>query len=156
MTDLEIQDRVNGYASLDQEIIRKLMGAEGFRPLTPVMQQRVLGQMIPSPSWLKAEASGSAIIVTNEWVVSVRGDSLEHCVAAMMQYRNAVAGQLGATVTGTLRTPAIDNIRPLHEVAARRESRWRLRGGVKTFSLLVAGALVSLVFTVVASLILGG
>ena len=82
MIVLEVQDTVSGYERLNQEIIQRLMDAEAFSDLVPSMQSRVLGQMIPSLDWLVAEVNGSVILVTNQWAVSIHGDTLVHCVAA--------------------------------------------------------------------------
>ena len=93
--------------------------------MPPSLQRRVLGQMIPSPSWLVAEVGGAAILITNQWVVSIHGDSSVHCVAAFVIYRNAVATKLAATAKGELRTPVVENTGPLREVVTRREKETR-------------------------------
>lgn len=160
MTVLEVQDTVGGYQSLDQGVIRKLMGAEGFKTLTPDLQRRVLGQMIPSSSWLVAEVDGAAILVTHQWVVSIHGDSLVHCVAALLKYRNAVATELATTVKGELHTPVVENTGPLREVVSRREegrrSEWRFKDHVKMAGWTIAGAIIAFVLTMLGSVFVGG
>ena len=160
MTVLEIQDSVVGHERLNEDVIRRLMDAEGFSTLPPDLQRRVLGQMIPSPSWLVAEVEGSAVLVTNQWVVSIHGDSLAHCVAALVKYRNAVAITLSTTVTGELHTPFVGNTGPLSEVATRREkerrSESRFRDNVKMACWTLAGAIAGFVLAMVGRLLIGG
>ena len=156
MTVLEVQDTVAGYESLNQEVIQRLMAAEDFSTLPPSLQRRVLGQMIPSPSWLVAEVGGSVILVTNQWVVSIHGDSLVHCVAALVRYRNAVGTELAATVIGELKTPVVENTGPLSEVVVRREKERRFRDNVKEARWVIAGAVAGAVLGVLGSFLVGG
>ena len=160
MTVLEVRDTVAGYESLNEEVIRRLMAAEDLRTLPPSLQRRVLGQMITVPSSLVAEVSGAAILVTNQWVVSIHGDSLVHCVAALVKYRNAVATQLAATVTGEVQTPVAENTGPLQELVTRRETlrdrRRRLRENVKAAGWAFASAVAGAVLGVLGTVLLGG
>ena len=160
MTVLEVQDTVVGYESLNEEVIRKLMAAEDLCTLPPSLQRRVLGQMITVPSSLVAEVSGAAILVTNQWVVSIHGDSLVHCVAALVKYRNAVATQLAATVTGEVQTPVAENTGPLQEMVTRRETlrdkRRRLREYVKAAGWAFASAVAGALLGVLGTVLLGG
>lgn len=156
MTVLEIQDSVVGYEYLNEEVIQRLMTSEDLSALPPDLQRRVLGQMIPSPSWLVAEVDGSAVLVTNQWVVSIHGDSLAHCIAALVKYRNAVATRLDTTVTGELHTPFVENTGPLSEVATRREQERRFRDYVKMASWTFAGAVAGFVLTMLGRLLIGG
>ena len=156
MTVLETQDTVTGYESLQEEVVQRLMAAEGFSILPPSLQRRVLGQMIPSPSWLVAEVGGSAILVTNQWVVSIHGDSLLHCVAALVKYRNAVATELAATVVSELQTPVIENTGPLRDVVIRREKEGRFRVNVEKVGWMLAGAVAGSVLTMLGNVLVGG
>ena len=155
MTVLEVQDTVAGYKSLDQGVIQRLMAADNFSILPPDLQRRVLGQMITVPSSLVAEVGGAAILITNQWVVSIHGDSLVHCVAALMRYRNAVATELATTVIGELKTPVVENTGPLSEVVVRREKERRFRDNVKDVRLVLAGAAAGAVLGVLGSLLVG-
>ena len=101
-----------------------------------------MGQMIPSPSWLVAEVGGAAILVTNQWVVSLHGDSAVHCFAALVKYRNAVATELAATVHGELQTPVVENTGPLRDLVMRREKESRFRNNVKNSGWMLGGAVI--------------
>lgn len=156
MTVLEMQDTVAGYESLNEEVIKRLMAAEDFSALPPSLQRRVLGQMIPLTSWLVAEVGGSAILVTNQWVVSIHGDSLVHCVAALVKYRNAVATELAATVIGDLQTSVVENTGPLSEVVKRRETERRFRDKVKKVGWVLVGAVAGYVLAMLGGVLVGG
>ena len=160
MTVLEIQDTVTGYESLNEDVISRLMAAEDFRTLPPNLQRRVLGVMIPSPPGLVAEVGGAAILVTNQWVVSIHGDNLAHCVAALVKYRNVVATELAAVVSGTLYAPVVENTGPLRELVERRERQIRFRGKVRTAGWTLAGAVVGsalgILGTLLISFLIGG
>ena len=156
MTVLEVQDTVAGYESLNQEIIQRLMATEDFSTLLPSMQRRVLGQMVPISSWLVAEVGGAVILVTNQWVVSIHGDSPVHCVEALIKYRNAIASELAATVIGELRTPVVENTGPLNELVIRRERRRRFRGYMNRAAWMLAGAVAGMAITMIGSVLVGG
>jgi hypothetical protein len=156
MTILETQDSVQGYDGLNEGTVRRLMTAEYFQVLTPSMQRRVLGQVIPSPSSLVAEVGGSAVVITNQWVVSIHGDSLAHCIEALLNYRNAIAVELGATVTGVLQTPVVENTGPLREVVTRRENERSSQRTINKFYWLIAGALAGAALSAVGSVLIGG
>ena len=156
MTVLEVQDTVVGYENLNEEVIQRLMAAGDFGTLPPSLQRRVLGQMITVPSSLIAEVGGSAILVTNQWVVSIHGDSLGHCVAALVRYRNAIATELATTVTGEVKTPVVENTGPLSEVVFRRENERRLKDNAKEARKLLAGAVAGGVLGILGSLLVGG
>ena len=105
MTVLDIQDTVVGYRNLNEEIVQRLMVAEDLGVVPHSLQERVLGRLITSPDALVADVSGAVVVATGQWVFSIHGDSPVHCVDALLKYRNAVATQLSATVTGQLTTP---------------------------------------------------
>ena len=154
MTVLEIQDTVTGYESLNEDVISRLMAADDFRTLPPNLQKRVLGITIPSPFSLVAEVDGAAVLVTNRWVVSIHGDNLAHCVAVLVKYRNAVATELAAVVSGTLYTPVVENTGPLRELVERRERQSRFKGKVSKAGWTLAGALIGFALGSVGNLLI--
>ena len=135
-------DEVRGYQSLNQATVQNLMASEDLDVLTPSLQRSTLGQVITTPDALTAEVNRAAILVTHQWVVTIYGDSLAHCIDALVKYRNAVATQLATTVTGVLRTPSIDNTGPLHRNVMHRQKKIRMRNVVKNAGWMLAGAFV--------------
>ena len=156
LTVLEIRDTVEGYASLSEHTVLELMNAEDLHEMTHSMQTRVLGHVVTSPRAVVAEVSGSALVVTHRWVVSIHGDSLAHCIDALLKYRNAVAIQLAATVTGVLQTPVVDNTGPLREVVMSRQKKVGMRDNVKKVGWTLAGAIAGAVLGVLGGWIVGG
>ena len=145
-----------GYESLSEDVIRRLMASEDFRTLPPSLQRRILDGIALSPSSLVAEVDGAAIIVTNQWVVSIHGDDLAHCVAVLVKYRNVVATELAAVVTGNLYTPVVENTGPLRELVARREKKSRFKDNAVRVGWMFAGAVMALVLGYIVSLLAGG
>ena len=135
-------DEVRGYQSLNQATVQHLMASEDLDVLTPSLQRSTLGQVITTPDVLTAEVNRAAILVTHQWVVTIYGDSLAHCMDALLKYRNAVATQLRATVTGVLKTPVIENTGPLREVVMHRQKKVGMRDNVKKVGWTLAGAIV--------------
>lgn len=156
MTVLDIQDAVAGYGNLNEEIVHKLMVAEDLGVVPHSLQERVLGRLITSPDALVADVSGSVVVATGHWVVSIHGDSLIHCVDALLKFRNAVATQLSATVTGQLTTPFSENTGLLHKVVMRRVRQRRIRNFLNKTCWAVAGALSGCFLTLIVDRIIGG
>ena len=148
-TVLEVRDTVDGYGSLNEATVQKLMASEDLDDLTPSLQRSTLGQVVTTPDALTAEVNTAAILVTNRWVVTVYGDSFPHCMEAMLKYRNAVATQLKTTVTGVLKTPVVENTGTLSDAATRRDKKNRIRNFVNQVSWALVPALAGAILGVV-------
>lgn len=153
---MDMQDAVEGHGSINEEIVQRLMAADDLTVMSHSMQMRVFGHVIASPDALVAEVGETALVVTGRWVISIHGDSLEHCVDTLLKYRNAVAVQLGAKVTGTLTTPVAENTGPLSKVVGRRERAVRLRGVRGRIFWTFIGALVGCGLTLIVDALIGG
>ena len=156
MTILDFHDTVAGYDNLNGEIVHKLMVAEDLEVVPHSLQERVLGRFITSPDALVADVNGSVVLATGQWVVSIHGDSLAHCVDALLKYRNAVATQLSATVTGQISPPFSQNTGLLHEIVTRRDKQRRIRNFFNKAGWLAAGALAGCLLTLVVEKLIGG
>lgn len=156
MTVLDIQDTVVGYGNINEEIVQRLMVAEDLGVVPHSLQERVLGRLITSPDVLVADVSGSVVVATGQWVVSIHGDSPVHCVDALLKYRNAVATQLSATVTGQLTTPLGENTGLLHKVVMRRVRKQRFRNFFNKLAWVAVGALAGCLLTLIIEKMLGG
>ena len=62
-----------------------------------------------------AEVEGYAILINQQWAVSVSGDNLENCLASLLKNWNSVATELGTTVIGDLQIPVGANTGTLIE-----------------------------------------
>ena len=154
-TVLEVRDEVGGYKSLNQATVQNLMASEDLDVLTPSLQRRTLGQVITTPDALTAEVNKAAILVTSQWVVTIYGDSLAHCMDALLKYRNAVATQLKTTVTGVLKKPVVENIGTLSDAATRRDKKKRIRNFASQVFWAAVPALVGAVLGVVGTALYG-
>jgi hypothetical protein len=154
-TVLEIRDTVDGYRNLNEATVQKLMASEDLDVLTPSLQRSILGQVITTPDALTAQVNRAAILVTNQWAITIYGDSLVHCMEALLKYRNAVATQLKTTVTGVLKTPFVENTGTLSDAATRRDKKKRIRNFANQVLWAVVPALVGAVLGVVGTALYG-
>ena len=76
MVMLEVHETVSGLPEFNRETIVKLMASDDFSLLTAPLRMSVLGSFFTSPDDLVAEVEGSAILINQQWAVSVHGDSL--------------------------------------------------------------------------------
>ena len=152
---LELRDTVDGYGSLSEATVQKLMASEDLDDLTPSLQRIILGQVITTPDALTAQVNRAAILITNRWEVIIYGDSLPHCMEAMLKYRNAVATQLKTTVTGVLETPGVENTGTLSDAATRRDKKKRIRNFATQVFWAVVPALAGAVLGVVGTALYG-
>ncbi len=136
---LEVADTVAGYPKMDQVAKDKLMASEEFSELMPSLRGVAIGHMAPTPSSLVANVDESVLIVTDGWLVSIQGETLSHCVDVLIKYRNAVATQLGATVTGEMKTPIVENPGPLLRRVARQQRRDARRQRMWQIGLVLLG-----------------
>ncbi len=156
MTVLDFQDAVAGYGNLNAEIVQKLMVAEDLADVPHRLRGLVLGELITSSDALVADVNGSVVLATGQWMVSIHGDSMGHCVDALLKYRNAIATQLSATVTGQLTTPLAENSGLLHKTVTRRIRKQRIRNFFNRASWLAASALAGCLLTLMAAKLIGG
>ena len=145
MTIVELWDCVAEYPQFDGAVRQELLGADEISPLSPDLQRRMLGQMSLSSEGLIAEVEGAAVVVTNDWVVSIYGKDKTHCLASLIKYRNAVATRLGVCVTGVLRTPPSGNTGPPTEWVSRREGQKRMKATLVNLKWAVVSGVVGYV-----------
>ena len=156
MTVLDFQDTVAGHGSLNEEVVRTLMVAEDLGVVPHRLQERVLGRLITSPNALVADVNGSVVLATGQWMVSIHGDSMAHCVDALLKYRNAIATQLSATATGQLTTPLAENSGQLHRTVTRRVRKQRIRNFLHKAGWVAIGAVAGFLLTLLGNNIIGG
>ena len=141
METLDIQLRVPGLPSLDQATRTSLMTGGTLRPLPLTLRRRLLGEAAPQASWLAAQVHESAIFITDDWVVSIHGPKLIHCVSAMCLLINLVGQETNASVTIELLSPESRNENPLYRQLDRESRRTRIIGAIKwTLAVILSAA----------------
>ncbi len=128
------------------------MAGEVFRPLPHSLQSRLLGQVAPA-NWLAAQVQDSAVFIAEDWVVSIHGKKLIHCVSTMSVLLNSIGRNLNVPVEFDLLTPQNGNDEPLHRLLERQSRRDRAIGAVKWGATIIVSAVVG---AVVQKLLLGG
>ena len=152
MEILDLKLRVPDHPALDQSTRESLLAGEAFRPLPHSLQLRLLGQVAPG-NWLTAQVQDSAVLIAEDWVVSIHGKKLIHCVSTMSVLLNSIGRDLSAPVAVDLLTLQNGNDEPLHRSLERQSRRDRVIGAIKWGATIISSAVVG---AVVQRLFLGG
>ena len=141
MEVLDLKIRVPGHPTLDPSTKKSLMAGEAFSPLPHSLQMRLIGH-IASGNWLTAQVQDSAVLVAEDWVVSIHGKKLSHIVSAMAVLLNSIGRELNAPVAVDLLTLQNGNGEPLHISLRRQFRRDRIVGAIKWGATIIVSALV--------------
>ena len=149
MEILDLRIRVLNHPTLDEVTRESLMAGEAFRPLAHSLQMQLLGQ-VASGNWLTAQVQESAVLITEDWVVSIHGKKLIHSVYAMSVLLNSISRELNAPVSVDLLAPEPRNDEPLHRVLERQPKTARIIGAIKCGATIllsaIAGAVIQWLF----------
>ena len=116
------------------------MEGEAFNPLPHSLQMQLFGNM-PSGNWLTAEVQGSAVLVAEDWVISIHGKKLSHNVSAMAVVLNSIGQELNTPVSVNFPTLQSGNGDPLHISLKQQLRKDRLVGTIKWGATIIASAL---------------
>ena len=130
---------------LDQSTRESLTAGEALRPLSHSLQMRLLGQ-VAAGNWLTAQVQDSAVFIAEDWVVSIHGKKLIHCVSAMSVLLNSIGQELDAPVAVDLLTHQNGNDQPLHRVLEHQSKRDRFIVAIKWGSTIIVSAVVGALF----------
>ena len=138
--------RVSGHPALIQADRAALMAVEVFRPLPHTMIARLLTRAAAGPNWLTAEIQGVAILISDDWVVSIYGEKLIDCISALCVLINSIGRELDSTVAIELLTPVRKNDSPLYRQVERESKKSRViavtKWGLTIAASAIAGALL--------------
>ena len=141
MEILDLTIRVPGHPKLVPSTKESLMAGESFSPLPHSLQIQLLGQITPG-NWLTAEVQDAAVLVAEDWVVSIHGKDLSTNVAVMAVLISAISQGLHAPVSVDLLTLQSGNGESLHDSLRRQFQRDRSIGTIKWGATIIASALV--------------
>jgi hypothetical protein len=130
MEVLDLKLRVPNYPTLDQATKESILAGEEFSPLPHSVQLRLLGQLAHG-NWLVTQVQDSAVLITEDWVVSIHGKKLVHTVSAMAVLLNSIGRQLNTPVEVDLLTLQNGHDEPLHLLLERQSRKDRVIGAVK-------------------------
>ena len=140
MEVLDLTIAVPGYPRLDPATRESLMAGEAFSPLPHSLQMQLFGHM-GSVNWLTAQVQSSAVLVAEDWVVSIHGKKLSHNVSALAVVLNSIGQELNAPVSITFPTLQNGDGEALHVSLRRQFRRDRIAGGIKWVMTIVLSAL---------------
>ena len=141
MEILDLTIRVPGHPKLDSSTKQSLMAGEAFNPLPHSLQWRLLGQ-VASGTWLTAQVQDSAVLVAEDWVISIHGKKLSHNVSAMAVLLNSIGQELNAPVSVDFPILQTGNGESLHISLRRQSRRDRIVGIIRWGATIVVSALV--------------
>ncbi len=130
METLVVQFTVPDRQGLDDADRVALLDAEGMSALPPNRAEQAWGGPVPSQASLIAMIQDSAVFVTKDWMVTIRGNKLIDCVAGMCAFLNVLSQQLGTPVGVELSNTHYRSLRPLYRQLDRERTirQWRSIG----------------------------
>lgn len=133
--------RVTGRPLLEQADRETLMAVEVFRPLPHSVIARLLTRAVAGPNWLASEIQDAAVLISDDWVVSIYGEKLIDCVSAMCALINSISWELDSAVAIEMLTPVKKNDHPLYRQMERESRRSRAMAAFKWGSTILASAI---------------
>lgn len=133
--------RVMGRPVLGQTDREILMAVEVFWPLPHTVIARLLTRAVAGPNWLAAEIQDVAVLMSDDWVVSIYGEKLIDCVSAMCVLINSISRELDSAVAIELLTPVRKNDHPLYRQIERESKKSRAIAVVKWGLTIAASAI---------------
>lgn len=124
MEVLDLRIRVSGHQTLDHAIRESLLAGEAFKPLTHSVQMRMFAQVLPS-NLMTVQIQDSAVLIAEDWVVSIHGKKLIDCVSAMSVLINSISQRLNTPVEVDLLTHENGKGESLHKILDRQAQRER-------------------------------
>ena len=91
---LDLHIEVPGHETLGESAIRSLMASENFNILAHSEQEKLFDKVMSASDCLASEVKGCAVVITYDWATSIRGETLEHCVLAMIELINSINREL--------------------------------------------------------------
>ena len=141
MEVLDLKLTVLNHPTLDQSTKESLLAGEEFSPLPHSAQLRLLGQLAHG-NWMASQVQNSAVLITEDWVVSIHGKKLVHTVSAMVVLLNSIGRQLNAPVEVDLLTLQNGHDEPFHRLLERQSRKDRVIGAMKWGATIIISALV--------------
>ena len=120
------------------------MAGEAFNPLPHSLQMQLWGHLAPE-DWLTAQVQDSAVLVAEDWVVSIHGKNLSQNVSAMAVLVNTIGQELDAPVSVDFPILQNENGEPLHISLKRQSQRGRIFGPMRWGAAIIVSALVGAV-----------
>ena len=155
MQILDLELTVPGCPAMDTSIREYLRNAEGFERLTHSMQKSVFGQVAPF-GLFTAEIQGSAIVISEDWVVSIHGKKLINCVLALSVLLNVIGQRINAPVEVKVSPYQVGSDEPLHRVIGRQAKRSTILGYIEKVVFALLGAALGVVLTLIVQWIISG
>ena len=138
--------RVSGHTTLDRSVKESLLADEAFAPLSNSLKVRLAGDVNPGAGWLSVQVQDTAVFIAEDWVISIHGARLLHCISAMCVVISVIGQQLDALVSIVLLNPLNKDDNRLYSLLNSERSRNRIRGGLFwVFTILTSGIVGALI-----------
>ena len=141
MEILDLRIEVLGHPRLNLYTKEHLMAEEAFSPLPHSLQMQLFGH-IASGNWLTAQVQDSAVLVAEDWTVSIHGKKLSQNVSAMAVLLNSISQGLNAPVSIDFPTLQSGSGEPLHTSLRRQSQKDRTIGIIRWGATIIVSALV--------------
>ena len=146
MEVLELQLRVQGRALLDQSAKEILIATWEFSPLLLKRISEIWKSSAPNEIRVSINVHGTALFITEDWVVSIHGKRLIECVGALCVLLSSLESAFHVPVSVDLLTPqsARDDSN-LYKQLDRERRLGRVRGAMFWAITLVVGGLIGVI-----------
>ena len=98
METLGVQLTMREYPELDQSARTKLRNSEVFQTLSISRSTQVWGGSIPAQFSFTAQVQGTAVFISDDWEVAIRGRRLIDCVGALCAIINVLGQEFIAPI----------------------------------------------------------
>ena len=129
---------------MDAEIREAINQCPAFRRLSHSAQSKLPRNTIIRPDSLIFQIGEAAVIIDQQWVVSIHADGIDQCIAAMAALQNAMTDDLDLRISIEMIERVNKDGLPLDKALEREGKRDRLDRYIGIGVGIVGGGLIAL------------
>ncbi len=143
-----MQLQVSGHEMVDSDVREILNDIQAFAPLSHTAQAKFLKNINLGSNTHVLQVQEAAVIIDEQWVVSVHAHKLHQCVSAMAVFLNEVGGAMETRISIEVLDRVNDDGLPLASALERQVRMERLGQYIEKGIFLLFGALISLAIAI--------
>ena len=143
METLDLRLQVSGHQLVDSDVREILNDIQAFAPLSHSAQAKFLKNINLGSNTHVVRVQEAAIIIDEQWVVSIHAHKLHQCVSAMVVFLNEVGEAMETRISIEVLDRVNDDGLPLAGALVRQGRMERIGQYVEKGILLLLGGLFS-------------